>query len=237
MTRDEVAAEAAAAFDVRVTETLQRQARFAVAVPGGSVARTVFPRLAELSLPWDRVDLTFVDERIVPLSNRDSNGGAARAEWIDRLGPLRPRIIAPPVDRVDPDDVAAGWQLSLVDALGTPPRLDLAILGMGPDVHVASLFAGHPLLDRRGAWTAGLADSPKPPPARVTLTLDALAAASEIWVIAFGREKAAAVADARDNPASQLPAAIVARAARRVQWFLDDPAASRGTQRSTEGKN
>jgi len=56
-------------------------------------------------------------------------------------------------------------------------------------------------------------------------------------VIAFGREKAAAVADARDNPASQLPAAIVARAARRVQWFLDDPAASRGTQRNTEGKN
>ncbi len=95
---------------------------------------------------------------------------------------------------------------------------------MGSDGHVASLFAGHPLLDRRGAWTAGLADSPKPPPARVTLTLDALAAASEIWVVAFGREKAAAVADARDNPASQLPVAIVARAARRVQWFLDDDA-------------
>ena len=71
---------------------------------------------------------------------------------------------------------------------------------------------------------AALADSPKPPPARVTLTLDALAAASEIWVVAFGREKAAAVADARDNPASQLPVAIVARAARRVQWFLDDNA-------------
>jgi len=224
VTCDEVAAEAAAAFDVRVTETLQRQARFAVAVPGGSVARAVFPRLAELSLPWDRVDLTFVDERVVPLSNPDSNGGAAQAEWIDRLGPLRPRIIAPPVERVDPDVVAAGWQLSLVDALGTPPRLDLAILGMGSDGHVASLFVGHPLLDRRGAWTAGITDSPKPPPARVTLTLDTLAAAAEIWVVAFGREKAAAVADARENPASQLPVAIVARAARRVQWFLDDSA-------------
>lgn len=224
MTREEVAAEAAAAFDVRVTDTLQRQARFAVAVPGGSVAKTIFPRLAELSLSWDRVDITFVDERVVSVTDPDSNTGAAHAGWIDRLGATRPRVIAPPVELSDPDVVAAGWQLALVDALGSPPRLDLAILGMGPDGHVASLFAGHPLLDRRGAWTAGLSDSPKPPPARVTLTLDALAAASEIWVVAFGREKAAAVADARDNPASRLPVAIVARAARHVRWFLDDNA-------------
>jgi 6-phosphogluconolactonase len=207
-----------------VTDTLQRQARFAVAVPGGSVATAVFPRLAELSLPWDRLDLTFVDERVVPVSDPDSNRGAVEAEWIDRLGATRPRLIAPPVERVDPDVVAASWQLALVDALGSPPRLDLVILGMGSDGHVASLFAGHPLLDRRGAWTAGLTDSPKPPPARVTLTLDALAAAAEIWVVAFGGEKAAAVADARDNPASQLPVAIVLRAARRVQWFLDQAA-------------
>jgi len=238
VTRDEAAAEAAATFDVRVTETLQRQARFALAVPGGSVARTVFPRLPELSLPWQRLDLTFVDERIVPVSDSESNRGAAQREWLDRLGASRPRVIGPPVERVDPDVVAVGWQLALVDALGSPPRLDLAILGMGPDGHVASLFASHPLLEWRGTWTAALKDSPKPPPARVTLTLDALAAASEIWVIAFGREKAAAAADARDNPASQLPVAIVARAARRVQWFLDDDAAaSRGTQRNTEGQD
>ena len=236
MTRDEVAAEAAAAFDVRVTETLQRQARFAVAVPGGSVATSVFPRLAELSLPWDRLDLTFVDERLVPVSDPDSNRGAAEAQWIDRLGATRPRLIAPPVACVDPDVVAAAWQSSLVDALGSPPRLDLAILGMGSDGHVASLFAGHPILDRHGAWTAGLTDSPKPPPARVTLTLDALVAAAEIWVVAFGREKAAAVADARENAASQLPVALVARAARRVRWFLD-AAASRGTQRNTEDQS
>lgn len=225
MTRDEVAAEAAAAFDVRVTATLQQQARFAVAVPGGSVSTTVFPRLAELSLPWSRLDLTVVDERVVPMADPDSNCGAAYRQWLDRLGPARPRVIAPPVERVDPDVIAQAWQSALVEALGSPPRLDLAILGMGPDGHVASLFEGHPLLDRRGAWTAGLTDSPKPPPARVTLTLDTLAAAAEIWIVAFGREKAAVVADARENPRSQLPVAIVARAARRVEWFLDAAAA------------
>lgn len=225
MTRDEVAAEAAAAFDVRVTAALQQQARFAVAVPGGSVSTTVFPRLAELSLPWDRLDLTFVDERVVPIADPESNRGAAEREWLARLGTARPRVIAPPVDRLDPVVVADAWQSALVEALGSPPRLDLAILGMGADGHVASLFAGHPLLGRRGRWTAGLSDSPKPPPARVTLTLDTLAAATEIWIVAFGREKAAAVAEARDNTASLLPVAIVARAARRVGWFLDAAAA------------
>jgi 6-phosphogluconolactonase len=225
VTRDEVAAEAAAAFDARVTETLRRQARFAVAVPGGSFATAVFPRLAELSLPWSRLDLTFVDERVVPVADADSNCGAAQRAWLDRLGDAGPRVIAPLVERGDPEAIASAWQSALVAALGSPPALDLAILGMGPDGHVASLFAGHPLLERRGVWTAGLSDSPKPPPARVTLTLDALAAASAIWIVAFGAEKAAAVADARNNPASELPVAIVARAARQVRWFLDDDGA------------
>jgi 6-phosphogluconolactonase len=224
VTRDEVAAEAAAAFDVRMTAALQQQPRFAVAVPGGSVSTSVFPHLAELSLPWERLDLTFVDERVVPISDPESNLGAAERQWLTRLGASRPRVIAPPVERTNPEEVADAWQSALVAALGVPPRLDLAILGMGPDGHIASLFARHPLLELQGTWTAGLSDSPKPPPARVTLTVDALAAAAEIWIVAFGREKAAAVADARNNPASSLPVAIVARVARRVEWFLDDAA-------------
>jgi 6-phosphogluconolactonase len=230
VTRDEVAADAAAALDDRVTHALEHQSRFAIAVPGGSVATTVFPRFAELRLPWSRVDITFVDERLVPPSDRESNLGAARSHWIDRVGTARPRVIAPPVERGDPSVVAERWQAGLVETLGEPLHLDLAVLGMGPDGHVASLFPGHALLDRRGAWAAGLTDSPKPPPARVTLTLDALLAAHEIWVIAFGRDKAPAVAEARNNPQSRLPVAIVTRAARRVTWYLDDAASGAGAR-------
>ena len=224
MTRDEVAAAAAAAFDDRVTTALAGQPRFAVAVPGGSVASTVFPRLAVLPLAWSRVDLTWVDERVVPSSDPESNLGATRTQWIDRLGDARPRVIAPPIDLGDPSVIASEWEAGIIGALGAPPRLDLVILGMGPDGHVASLFPRHALLDRRGAWTAGLDDSPKPPAARVTLTLDTILAAREIWIVAYGREKAAAVADARGNPDSRLPAAIVARQAKRVTWYLDDAA-------------
>jgi 6-phosphogluconolactonase len=222
---DEVAAAAASAFEDRVTTALARQPRFAVAVPGGSVASMVFPRLAVLPLPWSRVDLTWVDERVVPASDPESNLGAARTKWIDRLPDARPRLIAPAVDLGDPFRVAAEWQAALVAALGSPPRLDLVILGMGPDGHVASLFPGHALLDGRGAWTASLTDSPKPPAVRVTLTLDTILAAAEIWIVACGPEKAAAVADVRGNAHSRLPGAIVARQAKRLTWYLDDAAA------------
>jgi len=111
-----------------------------------------------------------------------------------------------------------------VTAVGSPPRLELAVLGVRSDGHVASLFPSHPVLDCLDVWGAGVSDSPKPPPARVTLTLATLAHAREIWIVAFGSSKAAAIADARRNPASMLPVAIVARSGPQVRWILDSEA-------------
>ena len=122
--------------------------------------------------------------------------------------------------------MAADWQTALVAALGTPPRLDIAILGVGPDGHVASIFPRHPSLDREDLWAVGVHDAPKPPPERVTLTRAALAHASELWVVAFGGEKAAAIREARADPHSSLPLARVVAASQRVRWFLDDAAGS-----------
>jgi 6-phosphogluconolactonase len=120
--------------------------------------------------------------------------------------------------------VAAGWQAALVTTLGSPPRLDLAVLGVGADGHVASLFPLHPVLDCLDVWVAGVSDSPKPPSSRVTLTLATLAHAREIWIVAFGSSKAAAIAEARGNPGSMLPVALVARSGPAVRWFLDGAA-------------
>jgi 6-phosphogluconolactonase len=197
--------------------------RVALAVPGGSVAELVFPRLTSLALDWCRIDVTWVDERVVPPDHPDSNVHIAKRLWLDRLAP-GPRIIPPPFSP-DADRMAAGWQAALVATLGSPPRLDIAILGVGPDGHVASIFPGHPSLDREDAWAVGVHDAPKPPPERVTLTRAALARASELWIVAFGREKAAVVREARTDPGSPLPLARVVSAGPRVRWFLDDAAA------------
>jgi 6-phosphogluconolactonase len=224
MSPAEVAAEAASAFADRAGRAIASGARFAVAVPGGSVALEVFPRLADLAIDWSQLDVTWVDERVVGQLDPDSNLRVARDMWLDRLRPPGPRVLPPPVALGAPDQVAEAWQRAIVAALGTPPRLDLAILGVGPDGHVASLFPGHRGLSRLDAWAAGITDAPKPPPARVTLTRATLRASREIWFVAFGAEKAAALAEARWNPTSTLPAAIVAREAAKVRWFLDTDA-------------
>ena len=224
MSPAEVVDAVVATFASRVRATLASGRRFALAVPGGSFATHVFPSLATLDLDWPRIDLTWVDERVVPVSDPDSNQKAAHDLWLSRLAGPGPRLIAPPVAMGGVAQVAAGWQAALVTTLGSPPRLDLAVVGVGSDGHVASLFPAHPVLDCLDVWVAGVSDSPKPPPSRVTLTLATLSHAREVWVVAFGRGKADAIADARRNPESTLPVALVARSGPAVRWFLDEEA-------------
>jgi 6-phosphogluconolactonase len=110
--------------------------------------------------------------------------------------------------------------------LGAPPRLDIALLGVGPDGHVCSLFPGHPLLLERERSVAPIEDSPKPPPRRLTLTLPALWSAEVLVVAALGEGKAAVLRDALEDPGSELPVALAMRGARGALVLLDPPAAS-----------
>jgi 6-phosphogluconolactonase len=220
-----VANQVARVFEQTARGAASAGSRVAVAVPGGSVAEIVFPRLAVLTLDWSRIDVTWVDERVVPPDHPDSNVRATRLHWLDLLPPPGPRIIAPPF-AASAGHVARAWEDSLVAALGSPPRLDIAMLGVGPDGHVASLFPNHPALACEDAWVVGITDAPKPPPVRVTLTRAALAHAAELWIVAFGREKASVIREARHDPDSPLPLARVIASGPRVRWFLDDEAAS-----------
>ncbi len=129
-------------------------------------------------------------------------------------------------DAADPEAAARAYAVTMVRILGAPPRLDLALLGVGPDGHVCSLFPGHPLLLEESRFVAVLDDSPKPPPRRMTLTLPALAAAELVVVAALGRSKAEIVRAAIEEPSSALPVARVARRARRCIFFVDAEAAS-----------
>jgi 6-phosphogluconolactonase len=98
------------------------------------------------------------------------------------------------------------------------------MLGVGEDGHVASLFPGHPVAGAAGT-TAAVHDSPKPPPTRITLTMPAIRAADEVWLIAAGAEKAEAVGAALGGDAN-LPAAAATGRSRTV-WLLDGAAAAK----------
>jgi 6-phosphogluconolactonase len=220
-----VADEIARAFADLVRTTLDGQERFACAMPGGSVAPIVFPVLARLRVPWHRVDVFLADERFVPASSPDSNARGIEAHLISRISGARPRLHSMPTDG-DPDDAARRAAATLCAVTGTPPVLDLVMLGIGPDGHVASLFPDRDW-SRRPEWVIAVRDAPKPPPTRLSLGLATLSAARALWFIAFGAGKSAAVAAAR-QPGSTLPAAVVARQTRVTRWFLD--AAARGAE-------
>lgn len=203
--------------------------RFALAVPGGSVAQAFFPRLADAPLDWTRIDLFWCDERAVPPGDPASNHALARRLWIDLIRMPETRIHRMEAERADLDAAAAAYAAALTATLGNPPRLDLVLLGIGPDGHVASLFPGHAALDAAGP-VAAVFDAPKPPARRLTLTLATLAAADRVVFAAFGSARAAVVREAIEEHGSELPAARVARAARRPLFLLDPGAACRLTR-------
>jgi 6-phosphogluconolactonase len=95
--------------------------------------------------------------------------------------------------------------------------LDIVLLGIGEDGHTASLFPGHPALNASGL-TVGIRDSPKPPPQRVTLTLNALQSARRVIILATGAGKADAVAKAKRG---EVPSGMIAGA----RWLIDRAAA------------
>ncbi len=183
---------------------------FTCALTGGSAATTLYPLLAneDLELDWSNMQFFLSDERCVPSSHADSNFKLIRQVLpMAKLHRVRTEL--------PPDKAAADYTRAL------PQHLDLVHLGMGADGHVASLFPGHPLLEEKTRRFAALTDSPKPPAERVTMTLPAIAAAREVWFLVLGEAKRETANLARTDPKSQLPAALVQRAARSSTWFTD----------------
>ena len=202
-----------------------------VVLTGGGVGTRVLAELVERSAPidWDQVHLWWGDERFLPAGDTERNETGARAALIDAI-PIPPDNVHPM-----PADVgqgAAQAALAYADELarashdGFVPDFDLLLLGMGPEGHIASLFPGMPALDA-AASTAAIEDSPKPPPTRVTLTLAAIRAAREVWVVAAGAAKAeaAAAAVAPGTPPDAVPAAG-ARGRESTIFWLDRAAAA-----------
>ena len=221
-TIDSLVTTAVTRFERLARDAVEARGRFACALPGGSVAERLFPALAKLDLPWEGVHVFFGDERAVPADHPDSNLGLARRLWLDAV----PAVVHPIPAQGDLEAAARAYAADLCTTLGTtpgdPPRLDLALLGMGPDGHVCSLFPGRPL---PGGLVAVIRDSPKPPPLRLTLTMVVLAAARALWVVAFGASKAPAVREAVERSGSPLPVARALRSGPPSFLLLDPEAA------------
>jgi 6-phosphogluconolactonase len=204
-TAEDVAADAAA----DIAEALRGGARSLV-LAGGTTPKRCYELLSELDVEWGRVSVLFGDERCVPPLDPESNYRMAKESLLDRVSPGN--VYRIPAE-LGPDEGADLY----ADVVEFVAPLDLVVLGVGEDGHTASLFPGHPALKADGL-TVGIHDSPKPPPERVSLTLEVLRDARRVIILATGTGKADAVARARRG---EVPSGMIPRA----RWLIDRAAA------------
>jgi 6-phosphogluconolactonase len=218
-------------FETQAAEVIARREKFIVALPGGSVASAFLPTLAALAVDWTRIEIFWIDERAVPPDHPDSNAGlASRLLLVPARVPSR-RIHRMQGELPDLDQAARRATDELKSIAGDPPHLDLAIVGVGDDGHVASIFPRRPRtgtdvsIDAHSARAEqpviAVYDSPKPPPRRLTLTLSVLANASVVIVAAFGASKAEAISGALHGKDPSVPIAELLRRASSSLVLLD----------------
>ena len=205
-TPEDVAESAAA----EIAAALSEGARTLV-LAGGNTPKRTYELLTQADITWGRVTVLFGDERCVPPDHPDSNYRLAREVLLDKVAPGSVHRIA---GELGPDEAAELY--SRIVAPLAP--LDVVLLGAGEDGHTASLFPGHPEVAAPG-WAIGVRNAPKPPPDRVSLTLQTLQSARRVIVLATGAGKAEAVAKARRG---EVPSGMIASA----RWLIDRAAAA-----------
>lgn len=241
-TAESLASDVAARVMTKLLSAQRERGQASLALTGGGILEQVFTALATStsrdSVDWSKVDVFWGDERFVPADSDERNDRSARRLLLDAL-PLDPARVHPMpasdgVDGADVDAAARRYTEVLRAAVDVRhsnaddvPAFDAVLCGIGPDGHCCSLFPESPGVYEEDAAVIGVRNSPKPPPTRLSLTFRALEAADEVWVIAAGEAKAAAVAMALGGAGRvQVPSAG-ARGRWRTLWLLDRAAASK----------
>jgi 6-phosphogluconolactonase len=211
-----------------------------LALSGGTTPARTYELLASECSDWDGVEVWFADERCVGPEDEQSNYRLARETLLDAAGVPDERVhrmegeLGPEEGaaryaralraRVPAQDGGAPHATGKTDETDAVSALDVIVLGIGPDGHVASLFPGAPTLDAHAlAVCLAVHDSPKPPPERITLSLQVLRAARSCVLLATSASKADAVAAMLGEPSRHVPASLLRRG--RLSVIVDDAAA------------
>ena len=201
----------------------------AIALTGGGTGIAVLAALdsspSRDAVDWRRVEIFWGDERFVAADSDDRNEKQARAALLDHLplNPDRVHAMAPSGGEFGNDvDAAAEAYGEIIDRLD---GLDVVMLGVGPEGHVASVFPESPAVydDRT---VVAVRNCPKPPPTRISLTLPTIRTANEVWLMTAGKEKAGAIALAFGGAGEVALPAAGATGSARTLYLLDQAAAS-----------
>jgi 6-phosphogluconolactonase len=225
----EAVAVRAAAEIARELESAREQRDVAhLTLSGGTTPARTYELLVAALGDWDGVEVWFADERCVEPDDEQSNYRMAAETLLGPAG-IPPERVHRMEGELGPGEGAERYAKALTERLPGgdrrphPPVLDVVVLGIGPDGHVASLFPGAPTLDAsERAVCLGVRDSPKPPPERITLSLAVLRAARRCTLLATGASKGDAVSAMLGEPSRHVPASLLRRG--RLTAIVDDAA-------------
>ncbi|MGE3276038.1 MAG: 6-phosphogluconolactonase [Vicinamibacterales bacterium] len=192
-----------------------------IGLSGGGTALLFLDALKQARVDWSRIALFWVDERAVPPDDPQSNFGAAERLLLDPLGASAPIAWRMPAELPDLQDAADRYDETLARELGPRGGLGLAILGIGEDGHIASLFPGHHALLYDRMRTVAVEDSPKPPPRRLSMTLPFLGRSREAWIVALGQRKKPVLQGAITGDRPSTPLSLLLRQVRHATVFTD----------------
>jgi 6-phosphogluconolactonase len=231
--KDGVAEAAASTLAEDVATAIELRGRAVWVAAGGGTPAAAYDVLAEryaTSVPWAELTIAMGDERCVPLDDPDSNWGQLAKTLLDRLPDGAPNLLVPRTE-LSAEAAASDYQsrLESLDRLPSGlPRLDHVWVGLGEDGHTLSLFPGRLAELRSHELVVAVHDSPKPPPDRISLTLEALKGTVHCLVLAAGAGKREIVKRALAEDAS-LPVVAAMQAVEgaggTVTWVLDEAAA------------
>jgi len=213
-------------FVASARAAIAKRGVFYVALAGGSTPKGLYQKLTTSpyseQVDWSRVHLFFGDERCVLPTHDDSNFKMAREAMIDHIAIPQENVHRMPTEEGVAPDVAIKYSRKMLEILGEQP-LDLVLLGLGPDGHIASLFPDTPALDVTETKTTSLYVE-KFESWRVTMTYPTINSARQVVVFIGGEAKAAIVKDITTDAVEGLPVQRLAPQG-EYYWFMDAAAA------------
>jgi len=211
-------------------KSIEEHGAFFAALSGGSTPKDVYRMLGQRKpdndISWEHIHIFWSDERSVPPDHPESNYGMAYNAWL-KSSPIPVKNIHRVPTQKEPEEAALAYQHQILSTLGTHPRFDLILLGLGTNGHTASIFPGHikvinskklvmaDYIEKLSSW-------------RITFTPHLINNAREIIFLVAGSHKADILHRVLSTPPlpETLPAQAIHPLDGKLDWFIDKDASS-----------
>jgi len=235
-TAADMALASARLFAASVEKAVATRGVARVAISGGSTPKATFKLLADPSgpflntIPWDKLQIFWVDERCVGPDDPESNYGVAKELLLSKV-PIPEANVFRMEGELDPEQAAARYESTLRNVMklegAETPAFDLVTLGMGPDGHTASLFPNTAGLDEIGRLVIAN-HVPQKDTWRISLTWPVINHAAEVVFEVEGDAKASILAEVLTGPRDieRLPSQLIRPSSGKLLFLLDEAAAT-----------